>query len=470
MSKAYTTPSVRSVSSVLKNKSIAILGAGITGLTAAHRLASQGFKVRVFEKSPRAGGVIGSESVDGWLIEHGPNSLLANEPALTALIAELNLDGQVCVANPTAKKRFIVRGGRPMAVPLSPPALLGTSLFSFGAKCRLLAEVFHRPRQRDADISVAQFVAGHFGQEIVDYALNPFVSGVYAGDPEKLSAQHAFPALWENERQHGSLIRGMLAAAKARKAAGHKRGGIFSFRDGLQMLPAALVRRLPSGTLQLNATVERVTPGDRWTVSYRHEHEIREEAFDAVISALPAGALAELQIGADRARPLAALAEIEFPPVAALFLGYRRDQVAHALDGFGLLVPAVEKRFVLGVLFSSTLFPGRAPEGHVALTVMIGGSRQPGLAALPADELLSRITPDLAQLLGVQGQPVFQRHHAWPRAIPQYNLGHQRFLDAMTACEKAHPGFFIGGQARNGIALPACIAAGENLARQAAAS
>lgn len=458
--------SVPSETSALKN--IAILGAGITGLTAAHRLNALGHRVRLFECSPRVGGAIGTESAEGWLIEHGPNSLLANEPALTALISELGLQDQVCPANPTAKKRFIVRRGQPVVAPLSPPALLGTALFSFSAKCRLLSEFLQRPRRHERDLSLAEFIADHFGQEIVDYGLNPFVGGVYAGDPEKLSAQHAFPTLWESERRHGSLIRGMIAAAKARKAAGQKRGGIISFQRGLQTLVDALAASLPADALQLNATVEALMPTPRWTVHYRTAAESRAESFDAVVSALPAGALADLPIGMNGARPLATLAEIHFPPVATLFLGYRRAQVAHPLDGFGVLVPAVEKRSILGVLFSSSLFPGRAPADHVALTVMVGGSRQPELAALPPDELLTRIQPDLSQLLGVSGAPVFQRHRLWSRAIPQYNLGHERFLEAMDATERAFPRLFIGGQCRDGIAVPACVAAGEKLAVRAA--
>ncbi len=163
-------------------------------------------------------------------------------------------------------------------------------------------------------------------------------------------------------------------------------------------------------------------------------------------------------------RPLAGLDAIEHPPVASLFLGFRREQVAHPLDGFGLLVPAVERRSILGVLFSSSLFPGRAPDGHVALTVLVGGTRQPGLAALPPDRLLASIRAELTSLLGVTGEPVFLRHTSWPRAIPQYNLGYEHYLGVMAGCERANPGLFIGGQARDGIALPACVAAGESLA------
>ncbi|MFM1852241.1 MAG: hypothetical protein RIS54_1925 [Verrucomicrobiota bacterium] len=450
--------------------SIAILGAGITGLTAAHRLAAQGQRVTVFEQADHAGGVIGSEAVDGWLIERGPNSLLANEPALAALIDELNLSDEVRPANPAARKRFLVRDGRPIAAPMSPLGLLSTPLFSFRAKCRLLGELFQKPRQRESDVSLAKLIADHFGPEFVDYALNPFVSGVYAGDPNQLSAQYAFPALWRHEQTRGSMIRGFIADAKARRARGEARGGIISFRHGLQTLTDALARALPTDALRLNTTVEAIAPGYRWTVCTRANGETHSESFDRVIATLPAGTLAELRVGADDARPLSGLSEILFPPVSALFLGYRRDQIAHPLDGFGLLVPAVEKLSVLGVLFSSTLFPRRAPEGHVALTVMVGGTRQPELAALPPDELLARIQPDLAALLGVRGAPVFQRHQHWPRAIPQYTLGHDRHLAAIAECEAQFTGLFIGGQCRDGIAVPACIAAGEKLAARALGS
>jgi oxygen-dependent protoporphyrinogen oxidase len=190
----------------------------------------------------------------------------------------------------------------------------------------------------------------------------------------------------------------------------------------------------------------------------------RNESFDAIVAALPASALAQLRFGPLGERPLVSLDNIEHPPVASLFLGYRREQVSHPLDGFGVLVPEIEKRSILGVLFSSSLFPHRAPAGHVALTVMIGGSRQPELARQSPEKLLATVQPDLQQLLGVTGAPVFQRLNQWPRAIPQYNLGYEAFLESMAATERAHRGLFIGGQARDGIAVPACIAAGEKLA------
>lgn len=450
-------------------KSIAVLGAGATGLTAAYRLAQKGHRVRVFEASDRVGGAVRTEIVDGWLIEGGPNSMLAGDPAVAALIDELGLSGQRVAANPSAKNRYIVRKGKPVAAPTSPPAFLGSSLFSLGAKFRLFGEMMFKPRVRVADVSLGDFVRDHFGRELVDYGLNPFVGGVYAGDPRKLSARHSFPKLWEIEQKHGSIIRGQIAEAKARKASGKPKpaGGIFSFTQGLQAIPDALAARLPAGALSRNARIEALVPGERWSVVWADGGATQNETFDHVVAALPAPALAQLRLGTLGERPLASLDTIEHPPVSSLFLGYRRDQVAHPLDGFGVLVPEIEQRSVLGVLFSSSLFPGRAPDGHVALTVMVGGTRNPDLARQPAAKILAGVERDLRELLGVRGDPIFQRHSYWPRAIPQYNLGYERHLEAMNAAERTHRGLFLGGQARDGIALPACIAAGEKLAQRA---
>jgi oxygen-dependent protoporphyrinogen oxidase len=221
---------------------------------------------------------------------------------------------------------------------------------------------------------------------------------------------------------------------------------------------------LPAGVVSLRASIEALVPGSPWNVVWNDGTATHTDSFDAVIAALPAYALAQLRFGTLGERPLASLDAIEHPPVASLFLGYRREQVQHPLDGFGLLVPEIERRDVLGILFSSTLFPGRAPDGHVALTVLVGGTRQPEIARLPAEKLLDVVGGDLRELLGVSGTPVFQRHTFWPRAIPQYNLGYETHLEAIAAAERSHRGLFIGGQARDGIAVPACVAAGEKLA------
>jgi oxygen-dependent protoporphyrinogen oxidase len=451
---------------------VAILGGGITGLAAAHRLARQGRAFRLFDAAPRLGGNLRSERSGDWLLEAGPNSLQLT-PALAALCAELEL--RPLIASPAAKNRYLVRNGRVLAAPSSPPGFFKTPLFSTRAKIRLFGDLFQRPRQRPADVSLADFAAEHFGTEVVEYGLRAFVAGVYAGDASQLSARLSFPSLWEAERSHGSVIRGMIAAAKAKKARGEASGPppLVSFADGLEALPRALAARLPSGSFELQARVSALeaSPGKTWTLRWTGPDQAgHSENFASVILALPSTALAALPIGAAGAPgacPLAGLGAITYPPVSSLFLGYTREQVAHPLDGFGMLIPPAEKRDVLGVLFNSTLFPCRAPAGHVGITVMTGGALRPEMALLDDPTLLARVGSDLGSLLGVSGAPVFVRRNVWPRAIPQYNLGYERFLEQITAVENAHPGLLIGGHVRDGIAVPQCLAAGEKLAARA---
>lgn len=443
---------------------VAIVGAGITGLTAALRLHARGCRVTVFERAPQPGGSIRSTREDGWLYEAGPNSLQYG-PEVKQLVADLGLESELVPAAPLAKRRFLVRNGRFVPVPSSPPALIGSPLFGARTKLSLLTELFTRPRVRTTDLSLAELVRSHFTQELLDYAVNPLIAGIYAGDPEKLSVRHAFPMLWQAERSHGSLIRGMMAGAKARKAAGESGvAPIVSFRGGLQALIDTLVARLPAGSVLTNAAVETLLPGKPHRLVWSQNGQTASGEFDAIVLAAPAGALAQLTVGNLGERPLAGLEAIPHPPVSSLFLGYRREQVKHALDGFGGLVPAIERREVLGILFSSTLYPGRAPEGHVALTVFVGGLRQPESARLEPDALLARITPDLRDLVGAEGAPVFVRRTFWPRAIPQYIPGYGRWLDQMTELENRHAGLFIGGNARDGISVPDCIKSGNRLA------
>jgi oxygen-dependent protoporphyrinogen oxidase len=445
---------------------VAVLGAGITGLTAAWYLRQAGVPVVVFEASPRAGGAISSSAHDGWLQEAGPNSLLEGSSAVTELVEAVGLGPRRLYAAPAAKNRYVVRGGRLVAMPGSPLGFLRTPLFSFRAKLGLLGEPWRARSPSEAEESVAQFVERRLGREFLDYAVNPFVGGVYAGDPRQLSVRHAFPKLHALEQKHGSLLRGAL---RQRNASGGPKGRIFSFPDGLQELPRALARSL-GDALRLSHPVQTVRRIDgRWEMVTAAGGATITESFSSVVCALPADALAALHFeGVPGAAPLAALRDLEHPPVVSVFTGFRRGDVAHPLDGFGLLVPEVEHRRILGTLFSSTLFPGRAPAGYVALTTFIGGVRSPELAGLDAAALFQLVRGELGALLGVRGEPVLFQVSRHSRAIPQYGLGHARFEARFAGAEDSAPGLFIGGNARDGISLSYCIESGRRLARAVA--
>jgi oxygen-dependent protoporphyrinogen oxidase len=447
---------------------VAVIGGGITGLTAAWHLQRAGIPVVGFEAAPVAGGMIVSTRRDGWLWEAGPNSIVESSAEVADLVDALGLGSRRCYAGGRAGNRYVVRDGRLVALPASPLGFLRTRLFSPRAKLRLLREPFCARAAPDADESVAQFVVRRLGREFLDYAVNPFVGGVYAGDPRRLSVRHGFPKLHALEQRHGSLLRGALVR---RNATGGPQGRIFSFPDGLEELPRALTVSL-GGAMRLNHRVRKIRRcGGHWEIDGEAGRARPGERFRAVVCALPAGSLATLPFeGVPAASLLADLREIEHPPVLSIFTGFRRADVAHPLDGFGLLVPEVEQRRLLGTLFSSSLFPGRAPEGCVALTSFTGGARSPELVKLGEAELRKLVQEELRELLGVRGAPVFFNVHRWPRAIPQYQVGYARFKAMLVAVEAGAPGLHIGGNVRDGISLANCIEAGRRLAVAAGAS
>ncbi|WP_414663263.1 protoporphyrinogen oxidase [Horticoccus sp. 23ND18S-11] len=445
---------------------VAVLGAGITGLTAAWHLERAGLRAVVFERSPRVGGAIGTHRQDGWLHELGPNSMLEGAASVATFITGLGLGPRRVYASPVAQNRYIVRGGKLVAMPTSPGRFITTPLFSLGAKLALLGEPFRARGAADAEESVAEFVVRRLGREFLDYAVNPFVGGVYAGDPKRLSVRHGFPKLRALEQEHGSLIRGAIAR---RNTSGGPKGSMFSFPNGLEELPLALAAQLGE-PVRTSTQIRAIRRRDEvWEIAFTgRDGADQTELFSAVVCALPADALAGLPFdGVPSAARLTELRAIEHPPVVSVFTGYRRENVAHPLDGFGALMPEVEKGGILGTLFSSTLFPGRAPEGHVALTSFVGGTRQPELAQLDDPALLNVVRQELGRLVGAKGEPAYVHLQRWPRAIPQYTLGYGRFKDVIAAAEAGAPGLFIGGNCRDGISLANCIDAGHRLAAAA---
>jgi oxygen-dependent protoporphyrinogen oxidase len=450
-------------------KPVAIIGGGITGLTAGFCLQRQGVPVTVYEASDRVGGAIRSVRVGGYLAEFGPNTILETSARITALIRDVGLQPRRLDPDPKASARYVVRYQRPIAMPGSPLGFFTTKLFTAGAKFAVMREPFVGARRDGAEESIAAFVRRRLNREFLDHAIDALVAGIYAGDPEKLSVQQAFPKLAALEKDYGSLIRGQIFGAGARKRRGEiakDRAPKFSFDEGLQVLPDTLCERIGSA-MRLNAPVTRLTQtADGWTVDYRENGQPCRAEHGAVICAAPTFKLAELDIVSPSRVSLAPFGEVRYPPVASVVLGFRREDVVHPCNGFGMLIPRVEGFKILGTIFSSSLFPNRAPAGHLTLTNYIGGERHPELAAKSADELYAITCADLRVLLGVKGQPTFRHHYFWPQAIPQYNVGYGRYRALMTSIESQTPGIFFAGHYRDGISLGDSIVSGASIAER----
>jgi protoporphyrinogen/coproporphyrinogen III oxidase len=432
-----------------------VIGGGISGLACAFRLRELGVSVTLLEASDRFGGVIQSVEKDGFLFEFGPQSFLATEPLLD-LIGRLGLADELQVADPRAP-RFVLVRGRPVRAPLSPPTLLTTPLMSAGTKLRLIVEPFWRTHPPDSDESIGDFIRRKFGAELLDRLVGPFVSGIYAGDPEQLSLRASFPALHAFELKYGSLIRGAL---KSRPPKGATRPGLASFRAGVAALPHTLGERL-SDAAHLGAnvrTVARAAPGgaSHYAAEFVRDGRTQKLEADAVIVSLPTPAAASLLSGISP-RLAKALQRISYAPVAVVGLGYRREQVRNSLDGFGFLVPRSEKLRILGTVWNSSLFGGRAPDGCVALTSFVGGATDPQAVSLSEDALAAIVEKELASILQISGPPVVRAIRRYERALPQYNLGHVALIAELRDELARVPGLFLTGNYFCGPAIGNCV-------------
>jgi oxygen-dependent protoporphyrinogen oxidase len=451
--------------------SVAIIGAGITGLTAAFYLKRQGIDVTVYESGDRVGGVIQSLRQDGYLAEFGPNTILETSPKIGQLVSDAGLSCRRLNPDPRSEARYVVRYRRPIEMPGSPAGFLTTKLFSLKAKLAVLREPFVPRRTDDKEESIAEFVMRRLGKEFLDHAIDALVAGVYAGDPYKLSVPQAFPKLKQLEDRYGSLIKGQILGARERKKRGEiakDRAPKFSFDAGLQVLPETLAERL-GDSLRLRTTVIRLCEtASGWSVELREQDETTRAEHSAIVYCGTAYRLAELNVEAARPLNLQTFSEIRYPPVASVVLGFRREDVAHPCQGFGMLIPRVEGFKILGTIFSSALFPNRAPAGHLTLTSYVGGERYPELASLAPDKLFALTCEDLRVLLGVRGKPTFQHSVYYPKAIPQYVVGYGRYRNLMNEIEANAPGLFLAGHFRDGISLSDSIVSGCSVADRVA--
>lgn len=457
---------------------IAVLGAGISGLATAHaieRLAAErglSVAVTVLERESRAGGKIWSIKEEGYLCEWGPNGFLDSKPMTLELCARLGVSGRLARSNDNARKRFIYADRALHRLPENGPMFLKSQLISWPGKLRLAGELFVPPRRDGADETLADFARRRLGAEALDKLIGPMVSGIFAGDPETMSLQSCFPRIRELEQEYGGLLRAMLKLAKKKKAeikagqavasAAGPGGVLTSFVDGIQSLTDAAVAGL-SGEVRTSAAVAGLQPGVAgWEVGLADGGTL---TCDMLVSALPAHALGGLVAPVDA--PLGELLNgIPYSPMNVICCGFRRERIARDLDGFGYLITRRSGRSTLGTLWDSSIFPQRAPEGHVLLRSMMGGATNPGAIELADDQVLALTRADLRHIMGIEAQPDFVRIFRHRRAIPQYLPGHARRLAAISERLQAHPGLFLTGNAFGGVGLNDCVNAANRTAEQ----
>jgi oxygen-dependent protoporphyrinogen oxidase len=444
-----------------KKHRVVIIGAGISGLTTAYWLHQKGIEVTVLEKDSEVGGTMKTINENGWLVESGPNSALETTPLFNQLFADLGILGERIYASESSNKRYILRDNILHPLPMSLSAFLKSKLWSVKGKLRLFKEPFIGRAQKEE--SIAEFVERRLGREFLDFAINPFVAGVYAGNPEGLSVRSAFPKLYALEEKYGGLIKGMIKGRKERKQRAEKAkdsAKMFSFKNGMQTLPRALSKVL-GDKVHLNSSVLSIIPtrigtSRIYVTTFSQNGETKKIKSDGVVLAVPSYVAANIIEPIDPELKKV-LSSIYYPPVAELVTGYKTEKVKRELDGFGYLIPAKEKRKILGTIWSSTIYPDRAPQGYASFTTFVGGSRNPELLENDDDKILDLTNSELKSIIGIDGSPDFVKIIRWDKAIPQYNLGYYKTIEAIERFEQNFPGAFVCSNYRGGISVGDCV-------------
>jgi oxygen-dependent protoporphyrinogen oxidase len=460
---------------------ITVVGAGISGLAAAFAV-QQGAQrtgldvtLDVFEKGDCPGGKIHSEQVGGYLCEWGPNGFLDNKPMTLDLCREAGMGEQLLRSNDAARKRYIFSEGCLQRVPESASEFFRSSLVSWPGKLRLAAEIGVPRRNEGTDETLADFVRRRLGREALDRLVGPMAAGIFAGDPETMSLRSCFPRIHELEQQYGGLIRALLLLARQKRAerragkavagAAGPGGILTSFAGGIQHLTDGLSRHLGK-SLHLGDEVMSITPLKEG-FSLRTQRGLVHET-DVLIAAVPAMVLAS-QIEDFSTSMAELLRQIPYAPLHVACFGYTRESVPKGTDGFGYLAARSSGLHSLGTLWSSSIFPDRAPEGRVLLHTMFGGATRPESASMDADEVRRRVQEDLRRTMGITQEPEFVRMIFHKAAIPQYVSGHGARLKALEGHALAYPGLILAGNAFYGVGLNDCVAAANRAANRALA-
>jgi oxygen-dependent protoporphyrinogen oxidase len=459
---------------------IAVIGGGITGLAAAHRLIELAPRTQLalFEAGDRLGGVLRTERPDGYLIELSADNFITNVPWGLDLCRRVGLAEQLLPTRKSQRRAFVARGGRLLPVPvgfhlLSPGRVwpvVRSPLLSWRGKMRILCEPLVRRRRDTTDESLASFARRRLGREAFERLVQPLVAGIYSADAERLSMAAALPRFVEMERQSGSLIRGAWREMSSKDAGSSSSGARYGLfvapREGMSSLVDAIAQRLPTGSVRCASAVTRLSPsGNGWLLTAGGQGL----EFDAVIIAVPAYAAARL-LEIVSTELTGELQRITYAGSAIVCLGYRREQLTRGCEGFGFVVPGVERSEILAASYSSAKFDGRAPDDRVLIRVFLGGAERPDQLELDDNSLVEHATRELANLLGIRGQPELTRVVRWPRSMPQYHVGHVELVNRVEKLAAEWPTLALAGNAYHGVGVPNCIHSGEQAAERVLAA
>jgi oxygen-dependent protoporphyrinogen oxidase len=449
---------------------IAIVGGGISGLSLAYALMEkgQGVDIKVFEAESRPGGKIYTEKISGYVCEAGVNGFLDNKPSTLELAARINLSP--LKSNDNARKRFIYTDGALRQIPDSAVKFFMSNFLTLPGRLRMIGEYFVPQAIKD-DETLQDFAVRRVGREFYEKLLDPMASGVYAGDPTRMSIRSCFAKVYDLEQKYGGLIKGFMAVGKEAKKSGKKveagpGGTLMSFRDGMYSLIEALKNLLGERVETGKAAkgIEKLTSGYRL-----HFGDGSSCEAECVVLACPA--IDSVGIVRDFDKSICdTLKTIPYPALSVVSFGFKREKIHRDIDLFGYLVPGKENRRILGTLFDSSIFENRAPEGYVLLRSMVGGARAERMAMLDDEKLISTVRDELAAIMGLMAEPDFVKIFRWERAIPQYLMGHYKKLETLDAASAKHKNFYLTGNAYRGVAVNDCIANSYKLAEEIAKS
>lgn len=426
-----------------------VIGAGISGLSCAHELSQMGYDVQVLERQVSTGGNAKSTQFDGFLMEHGPTTVNAAFPNAMARIETLGLADEARPLGPNVRKRYLRDERGLHGISVNPLGFFSSNYLTVSDRLNMASEFLRRKKRTDTEETIHQFASRRFGRGFADKVIEPMAAGIFMGDAKCLSIDGAFPKLVELEQRHGSIMRGILAAKR-----GSEPGRmLLSWKNGIATLPQTLTTRLGK-RVQTGVTVTKIRQtrsGFQITTANSGSFEGRK----IILAVQPHVASALLEnLEPETA---AATQEISAPPIGVVYLGYRRDQVTHPLDGLGFLSTKCRDQVISGAQFASTMFEGRAPKDHVAISCYLGGARNPELAGLPAPELTAMVTQELSGLLDIKGAPVVSRVHHWPRGLPHFTLGHANRRRTIETTDERLPGLFLTGNYLQGVSVTNCL-------------